>query len=125
MSEHERQDLRKRTKEFAGRVIRLYVALPSNRREVQVVSHQLLRSGTSVGANYREASRARSDAEFVAKVDLCAQEADETLYWLELLRDERGCRDGRVAWLEKEGNELISIFVTMSKKTKRRMTDET
>jgi four helix bundle protein len=65
------QDLRKRTKEFAGRVIRLYVGLPSNRREVQVVGHQMLRSGTSVGANYREASRARSDAEFISKIDLC------------------------------------------------------
>ena len=64
-------DLRKRTKEFAGRVIQLYVVLPANRREVQVVGHQLLRSGTSVGANYREASRARSDAEFVSKIDLC------------------------------------------------------
>jgi len=113
-------DLRKRTKEFAGRVIRLYVALPVNRREVQVVGHQLLRSGMSVGANYREASRARSDAEFVSKVDLCTQEADETLYWLELLRDECGFQDDRVVWLEKEANELISIFVTMSKNVKRK-----
>ncbi|MEI6514809.1 MAG: four helix bundle protein [bacterium] len=111
-------DLRKRTKEFAGRIIRLYVTLPPNRREVQVVGHQMLRSGTSVGANYREASRARSDAEFVSKIELCIQEADETLYWLELLCDECGIHDDRVAWLEKEANELISIFVTMSKKVK-------
>ena len=111
-------DLRKRTKEFAGRIIRLYVTLPANRREVQVVGHQMLRSGTSVGANYREASRARSDAEFVSKIDLCIQEADETLYWLELLCDECGIQDDQVAWLGKEANELISIFVTMSKKVK-------
>ncbi len=114
----ERQDLKKRTKEFAGLVIRLYVGLPSNRREIQVVGHQMLRSGTSVGANFREASRARSDAEFVSKIDLCTQEADETLYWLELLRDECGFQDDRVSWLEKEANELIAIFVTMSKKVK-------
>jgi len=112
------QDLRKRTKEFAGRVIRLYVKLPPNKREVQVIAHQMLRSGTSVGANYREASRARSDAEFVSKIDLCSQEADETLYWLELLKDECGVRDNQTDWLEKEINELISIFVTMSKNVK-------
>ncbi len=111
-------DLRVRTKEFAGRIIRLYVTLPANRREIQVVGHQLLRSGTSVGANYREASRARSDAEFVAKIDLCTQEADESLYWLELLRDECGFESDPVTFLEKEANELISIFVTMSKKVK-------
>jgi len=123
----ERQDLRKRTKEFAGRVIRLYVGLPSNRREVQVVGHQMLRSGTSVGANYREASRARSDAEFISKIDLCTQEADETHYWLELLRDECGFKTDSGAWLEKEANERISIFVTMSKnvKGKRGLRDET
>lgn len=73
-----------------------------------------------MGANYREASRARSDAEFVAKIDVCTQEADETLYWLELLRDECGIRDERVAWLDAEANELISIFVTMSKNVKRK-----
>ena len=83
-----------------------------------------MRSGTSVGANYREASRARSDAEFVAKIDLCTQESDETLYWLELLRDECGFQDERVAWLETEANELISIFVTMSKNVKRKARDE-
>lgn len=116
----ERQDLRKRTKEFAGRVIRIYVTLPLNRREVQVVGHQLLRSGTSVGANYREASRARSDAEFVSKIDLCTQEADETLYWLELLQDECGLMNEDALWLTKEGDELVSIFVTMSKKVKGR-----
>lgn len=111
-------DLRIRTKEFAGRVIRLYSSLPVNRREVQVVGHQLLRSGTSVGANYREASRARSDAEFVSKIELCTQEADETIYWLELLKDECGIGDDRVSWLSKEADELIAIFVTMSKNVK-------
>jgi four helix bundle protein len=71
-----RMDLKDRTKRFASAIIRLYVALPKNRTEVQVLGKQMLRSGTSVAANFREASRARSDAEFVSKVDVCTQEAD-------------------------------------------------
>jgi len=73
-----KMELKGRTKEFAGRVVRLYVALPVQRVEVAVLGKQLLRAGTSVAANYREAARARSAAEFVAKIELCAQEADET-----------------------------------------------
>ena len=76
--------LRRRTKQFAGSVVRFYVSLDSQREEISILSKQLLRSGTSVGANYREASRSRSDAEFIAKIELRAQEADETQYWLEL-----------------------------------------
>jgi four helix bundle protein len=101
--------------------VRVYSALPVNRRDVQVLGGQFLRSGTSVGANYREASRARSDAEFVSKIDQCSQEADETLYWVELLQEECGIPDEPLDWIEREANELISIFVTMSKNTKRRM----
>jgi len=70
------QALRRRTKEFAGAVVRFYVGLDRRREEISVLGKQLLRSGTSVGANYREASRSRSDAEFIAKIELCAQEAD-------------------------------------------------
>jgi four helix bundle protein len=81
----------------------------------------LLRSGTSVAANYREASRARSDAEFISKVEQCAQEADETMLWMELLRDDCDIRSAAVEWLLKESDELIAIFVTMSKKVKRRI----
>ena len=73
-----KQDLRERTKVFASHIIRLYVSLPGRRTEVAVVGKQMLRSGTSVAANYREASRARSDAEFVSKIETCTQEADET-----------------------------------------------
>jgi four helix bundle protein len=83
-------ELKRRTKEFAGRIIRLYVALPLRRAEVSVLGRQMLRAGTSVAANYREASRARSPDEFVAKIELCSQEADETQLWLELLRDDCG-----------------------------------
>jgi len=97
--------------------------LPTKRTEVQVLGKQLLRSGTSVAANYREGSRARSDAEFISKVDQCAQEADESMLWLELLRDDCSIRSEELDWLLKESDELISIFVTMSKKVKKRLDD--
>ena len=80
------KDLRERTKEFARRVIRLYAAL-SKETVAQVLGKQLLRSGTSVGANYREANRARSRPEFIAKIGDCLKEADESVYWIELLLD--------------------------------------
>ena len=76
-----------RTKNFARRIIRLYIALPKQTLP-QVLGKQLLRSGTSVGANYREAYRAPSKAEFISKVGECLKEIDETAYWLELLADE-------------------------------------
>ena len=85
-----------------------------------MLGKQLLRSGTSVAANYREASRARSSAEFVSKIEICAQEADETLLWLELLRDDCGIASERLEWLLDESNQLISIFVTMSKNAKKK-----
>src|SRR5437899_2710888 len=78
------KDLGPRTKEFARRVIRLFAALPKE-TAAQVLGRQLLRSGTSVGANYREASRGRSKPEFIAKIGDCLNEAEETGYWLELL----------------------------------------
>jgi len=80
----QKDDLRGRTKDFALRVIRMFAALPKT-TEAQVLGKQVLRSGTSVGANYREASRARSTAEFIAKCGDCLREIDETAYWLELL----------------------------------------
>lgn len=78
----ERKDLRDRTKEFALRVVRMYSALPKS-TEGQVLGKQVLRSGTSVGANYREACRARSKAEFIAKLGHCLKELDESSYWFE------------------------------------------
>jgi four helix bundle protein len=89
-----------------------------------VLGKQLLRSGTSVAANYREASRARSESEFVSKIDQCAQEADESMLWLELLRDDCGIRPEQLDWLLSEADELIAIFVTMSKNVKRRLEGE-
>lgn len=113
-----KEEFRARTKAYAGAVIRLYCGLPRQRDEVSILGRQMLRSGTSVAANYREASRARSRAEFIAKIELCAQEADETQLWLELLRDDCGICSDALQNLWKETDELIAIFVTMAKNTK-------
>jgi four helix bundle protein len=120
----EKQALRQRTKMFASAIIRFYCSLPKTRDEVRVLGKQLLRSGTSVAANYREASRARSESEFISKIEQCAQEADESLLWLELLRDDCFIRSEQLDWLLREADELIAIFVTMSKNVKRRLDGE-
>jgi len=111
------RDLAARTKSFARRVIRLYVALP---REpvAQVLGKQALRAGTSIGANYREATRARSKAEFISKIGDCLKEADETLYWLELLYEEQVVAAKKLAPLIQEANEVVSILVTISKRAR-------
>ena len=109
------KDLGPRTKMFARRIIRLYAALPRNDVVAQVLGKQMLRSGTSVGANYREAHRARSKAEFISKIGDCLKEADETLYWLELLREESFVSARRLQPLVDEANELVAIFTTISK----------
>ena len=101
----------------ARRIIRLSAALPKE-TAAQVLGKQVLRSGTSVGANYREASRGRSKAEFIAKVGDCLKEADETAYWLELLSEEEVVSRRRLEPLLKETNELISILVTISKRAR-------
>jgi four helix bundle protein len=113
----ERVDLRVRTKQFALRVIRLFCALPRT-AEADVIGRQLLRSGTSVGANFREAHRARSDAEFVAKVGECLKELDETCYWLELLIDAEIVASDRLSSLLEECNQLIAVMTTIAKKVK-------
>ena len=122
MSEYEerKKAFRKRTKQYASIVVRMYCELPKNRTECQVLGKQLLRSGTSVAANYREASRARSDAEFVAKIDMCAQEADESMLWIELLTEDCRINSEKLSWLHTESDELIAMFTTMSKKVKER-----
>ena len=111
------KDLATRTKNFARRIIRLYVELPKETL-AQVLGKQVLRAGTSVGANYREANRARSKAEFISKVGDCLKEADETVYWLELLADEKVVSPTRLAPLLQESNELVAIFVTISKRAR-------
>src|SRR5947209_13267692 len=117
--ETERVDFRRRTKESALRVIRLFCAWPK-RVEVDLIGKQVLRSGTSVGANFREAHRARSDAEFLSKVGDCLKELEETCYWLELLVEGEIVPLNLLAALQDECNQLIAILTTISKKVKHR-----
>jgi len=103
------EELKKRAKEFAVRIVRLSRALP-NTREAWVLGKQVLRSGTSVAANYRAACRARSRAEFIAKIGMVVEEIDETVFWLELLVDCGIVRKDRMMKLLAEANELLAIF---------------
>lgn len=118
MSVSRSDEMRLRTRKFGGEIVRFFVSLDKKREELRVIGKQMLRPGTSVGANYREASRARSDSEFIAKIEQCAQEADETQYWLELLRDDCGVGSETLDKIWNEADELLRIFVTMSKNTK-------
>jgi len=104
-------------KEFALWVIRMYSVL-SKSTEAQVLGKQVLRSGTSVRANYREANRARSKPEFIAKIGDCLRELDETAYWLELLAESSTVPNAKLADLRDECDQLLAIFTTISKKTK-------
>jgi four helix bundle protein len=113
-------DLRNRTKAYASAIIRLYVALPRRRKEVDVLGLQLLRSGTSVAAHAREASRARSDAEFCSKLDGLLQEADESQLWIELLQEDCGIQNQTTEWLHRETNELLAIFTAIVSKLRKR-----
>lgn len=115
---NEEKDLLPRTKMFARRAIRLYCRLAKTGTMAQVLGKHALRSGTSVGANYREADRARSKAEFIAKTGDCLKEADETLYWLELLLEEKIVPEKKLAALVAEANELVAIFITILKKAR-------
>jgi len=110
--------LRRRTKAFASTVVRFYIGLDKRREELRILGKQLLRAGTSVAANYRESSRARSVDEFVAKAEICIQEADESQLWLELLRDDCGIAAEVILPIWHEADELIAIFVTMAKNSK-------
>lgn len=116
------EEFRGRTKRYASAVVRMYAELPRGRREVQVLGHRLLRSGTSVAAHTREASRARSDAEFCSKVDGALQEADESQLWIELLCEDCGIKGVAIEQLLQETNELIAILVTIASKTRRGLT---
>ncbi len=116
------EELRQRTKRYASAVIRLYVQLLKSRKEVDVLGHQLLRSGTSVAAHAREASRARSTAEFCSKIEGALQEADESHLWLELLQEDCGIEDERIQDLLRETGEIIAIFASMAAKLKNAKT---
>lgn len=99
-------------------MVRFFIKLDRRRDELNIIGKQLIRSATSVAAQYREASRARSPEEFIAKIEACVQEADESQLWLELLRDDCGIAAQTINPMWQEADELISIFITMSKNTK-------
>ena len=119
MNEDGNRDLRLRTREFALRIIRLYSSLPKT-TESQVIGKQFLRSGTSVGAHYMEATRARSVAEFVSKIEGGLQELEETIYWLQLLIDSGIQTKKRLEPLCEEANELVAILVSSVRTAKKR-----
>jgi four helix bundle protein len=114
------QDLRSRTKQFALRIIAMFTALPKT-DVARVLGKQVLRSGTSVGANYPEAYRARSGLEFISKIGDCLKELEETDYWLDLLVDSGTVSPSKTSALLQETSELLAIFTTISKKTKARI----
>src|SRR5712671_2840260 len=107
-------DMKKRTRLFALRVIRLAESLP-NTPTAMSIRNQMLRSGSSVGANYRAACRARSRRDFVSKMGIVEEEADETNYWIELLIDAELIRRERVSDLLQESDEILSIVVSSIK----------
>jgi four helix bundle protein len=112
-----KKDLKDRTKNFALRIIRMYSSLPKS-PAAEVMGTHVLRSGTSVGANYQEASQGRSKAEFVAKMGDCLKEIEETTYWLELLIDGTILPENKLAGLLQESKELKAIFLAIIKSTK-------
>src|SRR5262245_341061 len=114
------EEFQQRVKRYAAETIQLFVKLPKGREEVNVLARQLLRSGTSVAAHIREASRARSDAEFISKLGGAIQEADESALWLELLREECSIDLALTKTLEDESSELIAIFTSMINRTRDR-----
>ncbi|MBJ6119431.1 four helix bundle protein [Pontibacter sp. BT310] len=108
------EQFKKRTKTFALRVIKLFQSLPKN-DEAQIIGKQLLRSATSVAANYRATCRARSKAEFVAKIGVVLEEADESLFWLEILEEAEIIKPNLLAALKQEAFELTAILATIRK----------
>jgi four helix bundle protein len=116
-----RQDsdaLKHRTKDFALRVLKLYRALPRT-EEARILGKQLLRASTSVGANYRAACRGRSRPEFIAKLGIVLEEADETVFWLELFQEGNIFPPEKLRDLIREANELVAIFVASVRAAKR------
>lgn len=104
-------DLKNRTKKFALRIIKLAESLPDNPVS-RVIKYQLVKSGTSVGANYRAACRAKSNADFIAKMGIVEEEADESAYWIEILIESGLIKQNLVVDLLDEANQLVAIFVS-------------
>lgn len=110
-------DLKDKTKNFALRIIKLSDSLPQSRAG-NVIANQILRSATSIGANYRAACRARSKADFISKITIVEEEADETLYWLELINEANLISYNRLRDLMKVADELVAIFTSSGKTAK-------
>lgn len=115
----EQKDLKQRTKEFSLRIIRLVETLPKG-RTADVIGRQLLRSGTSVGSNYRSACRARSNADFISRMGIVEEEADESLFWMELLVEAELMDEQRLQDLMKEADEILAITVSSIKTARKR-----
>ena len=113
----DKRELEKRTKGFALRVVKFVSALPKS-KATDVMGYQLLKSGTSIGANYREANRAESRNDFIHKIALVEKEAAETQYWLELFEEARIGNPEDRRWLLQESGELLAIFTSIGKTSK-------
>ena len=113
------EEMKRRTKQFALRIIRLVESLPRG-RTADVIGNQLLRSGTSVGANYRAACRAKSNADFISKMGTVEEETDESLYWMELLIEAEIVKLDSLESLMKEADEILAITVASINTAKRR-----
>lgn len=113
-------DLRVRTKQFALRIMKMVTALPDT-RAANVVANQILRSASSVGANYRAASRSRSPKEFISKIGICEEECDETLYWLELIAESKMIAPELLQDLIQEADELTAILVASGRTAKQNL----
>lgn len=109
------KELEKRTREFAVRIIRLSTSLP-NTPEARVIRNQIAKCGTSVGANYREANRARSKADFKSRIKICESEASETQYWLEVIVEMKWISWGKVKSDYEECGELLAIFTSIARR---------
>ncbi len=108
------QQMKERTKDFAKEIIRLCRKLPNN-QEGRLIGNQIFRSGTSVAANYRSACRAKSKPDFIAKLSIVEEEADETLFWLELIKEMKILQTPDLDLLMKENNEIVAIIVASIK----------
>lgn len=113
----DREELKRRTKAFALRIVRFVGSMPGNAVS-RILGNQLLRAGTSVGANYRAACRARSRADFISKIGVVEEEADEALYWLEVIAESGIVKPDGVALLLAEAEELVAIFTATGRTTK-------
>jgi len=114
------EEIRDRTKQFALRIVRLFRALPKT-DEARIIGKQLLRSGTSVAANYRAVCRARSNAEFISKIGIVVEEADETVFWLEMLIESAIVTQSKLQSLLDEANEILAIMAASQTTAKRNL----